>query len=273
MAVDEPAASRDPGRVAVIIGAAGGVGSATARAFATAGTRLLLVDRDPSALETLVRELGQGGGDTLTHVADVTELGEVEASIAHAESAWGRVDDLVCVAGGGTPESLRTTTRDSWDRVIALNLTGPLNCIQAAAPALRRAGGGSIVAVGSLAGIRISTNNGPSYTAAKAGLLGLTRHAAFELARDGITVNAVLPGPTLTPQIEAKMSPADIDRVAEAIPIGRWTRPAEVAEAILFLCGPVSRSITGTSLVIDGGLHIGATSSIDDYLARRDRTT
>lgn len=257
-------------KVAFVTGAAGGIGQATARALAELGSKVLLVDLARRALSEVADELAAGGAQVVAYAADVTVFDEVVEAVAHAEKRWGRVDVVVSVAGAGTPLSLRTMTPQDWNAAIALNLTGPMNCILAAAPALRRVGGGSIVTVGSLAAVRMSMNNGPSYTAAKAGVLGLTRHTAFELARDEITVNVVLPGPVLTPQIKAKLSAERIEQIGRLPPIGRWVEAEEVANAILYFCSPLSRSTTGTSLIVDGGLHIGATSSADEYFARRD---
>ena len=141
---------------------------------------------------------------------------------------------------------------------------------KAGAPALRIRGGGAIVTVASLAGLRMSMNNGVSYTSAKAGVLGLTRHAAFELACDNIRVNAVLPGPVLTPQMKAKISQETLERVPREVPLGRWVQPEEVASPILFFCSPMSSACTGTHVIIDCGLHVGATSSREEYNRTRD---
>jgi 3-oxoacyl-[acyl-carrier protein] reductase len=135
---------------------------------------------------------------------------------------------------------------------------------------LRRRGGGAIVTVGSLAGLRMSMNNGMSYTASKSGVLGLTRHAAFELGRDNIRVNAVLPGPVLTPQMKAKISAETLAGVPKTLPLGRWVQPSEVAAPILFFCSPMASACTGTHVIIDCGLHVGATSSRDEYDRTRD---
>jgi NAD(P)-dependent dehydrogenase (short-subunit alcohol dehydrogenase family) len=118
----------------------------------------------------------------------------------------------------------------------------------------------------------MSMNNGVSYTAAKAGVIGLTRHAAFELGRDNIRVNAVLPGPVLTPQMKAKISPETLERVPRGLPLGRWVQAEEVAAPILFFCSPMANACTGTHVVIDCGLHIGAPMSRDEYERTRDRT-
>ncbi|RYZ01780.1 MAG: SDR family oxidoreductase, partial [Comamonadaceae bacterium] len=198
-------------------------------------------------------------------------LPRAAAGVAQAESAFGGLDFIVSVAGGGTRQTLATLTPEDWHAIIDLNLTGPFNAVKAGAPALRRRGGGAIVTVGSLAGLRMSMNNGVSYTAAKAGVLGLTRHAAYELGSDNIRVNAVLPGPVLTPQMQAKISAETLARVPRELPLGRWVQPAEVAAPILFFCSPMASACTGTHVIIDCGLHVGATSSRDEYDRTRDR--
>jgi NAD(P)-dependent dehydrogenase (short-subunit alcohol dehydrogenase family) len=260
------------GKVAFITGAAGGIGSATARLFAQEGAQLALFDRNAEGVEQLARELREGGARVLAGELDVREYDAFAAAIARTEKEFGGLDFIVNVAGGGTRQTLATMTVDDWHATVDLNLTGPFNSIKAGGPALRRRGGGAIVTVGSLAGLTMSMNNGVSYTAAKAGVIGLTRHAAFELGRDNIRVNAVLPGPVLTPQMKAKISPETLERVPRGLPLGRWVQAEEVAAPILFFCSPMANACTGTHVVIDCGLHIGAPMSRDEYERTRDRT-
>lgn len=258
------------GKTVLITGAAGGIGAATARLFAREGAALALFDRDAQGAERLAAELRQDGARVIWGAFDVRELEPFEHAVARTESELGGLDFVVSVAGGGTRQTLATLSAADWHSVIDLNLTGPFNAIKAAAPALRRRGGGAIVTVGSLAGLRMSMNNGVSYTAAKAGVLGLTRHAAFELGQDRIRVNAVLPGPVLTPQMKAKISPETLARVPREVPLERWVQPEEVAAPILFFCSPMSSACTGTHVIVDSGLHVGATSSRDEYQRTRD---
>lgn len=258
------------GKVAFITGAAGGIGSATARLFSREGADVALFDRDGAGAEQLARELREQGGRAIAGALDVRELEPFAAAIARTEAELGGVDFIVNVAGGGSRQTLSTMDSEDWHAIVDLNLTGPFNSIKAGAPALRRRGGGAIVTVGSLAGLRMSMNNGMSYTASKAGVLGLTRHAAYELGRDNIRVNAVLPGPVLTPQMKAKISVETLERVPRELPLGRWVQPEEVAAPILFFCSPMASACTGTHVVIDSGLHIGATSSREEYDRTRD---
>lgn len=258
------------GKVAFLTGAAGGIGSATARLFAREGAAVALFDIDSEGAEQVARELRAAGAPAFAGGFDVREHDQYAAAIARTEAEFGGLDFVINVAGGGSRQTLATMTADDWHAIVNLNLTGPFNSIKAGAPALRRRGGGAIVTVGSLAGLRMSMNNGVSYTAAKAGVLGLTRHAAYELGRDNIRVNAVLPGPVLTPQMKAKISAETLARVPRELPLGRWVQPEEVAAPILFFCSPMASACTGTHVVIDCGLHIGATSSRDEYDRTRD---
>jgi 3-oxoacyl-[acyl-carrier protein] reductase len=258
------------GQLAFITGAAGGIGSATARLFVQAGAAVALFDRDEAGVQRLARELAAAGGRAIAGAFDVRDGDAFAEAVGRTEAELGGIDCIVNVAGGGSRQTLATMTPQDWHAIVDLNLTGPFNSIQAGAPALRRRGGGAIVTVGSLAALRMSMNNGVSYTAAKAGVLGLTRHAAYELGRDNIRVNAVLPGPVLTPQMKAKISAETLARVPRELPLGRWVQPEEVAAPILFFCSPMASACTGTHVVIDCGLHIGATSSRDEYDRTRD---
>ena len=257
-------------KVALVTGAAGGIGSATARLFAQAGVHVAVFDRDGDGARRVAQDLVARGARAIGGGFDVRDLPAYEAAIAQTQSAFGGIDFIVNVAGGGSRQTLATMTPEDWHAIVDLNLTGPFNSIKAGAPALRERGGGAIVTVCSLAALRMSMNNGVSYTASKAGVLGLTRHAAFELGRDNIRVNAVLPGPVLTPQMKAKISAETLARVPREVPLGRWVQPEEVAAPILFFCSPMASACTGTHVVIDCGLHVGATSSREEYDRTRD---
>ncbi|MGH7054275.1 MAG: SDR family NAD(P)-dependent oxidoreductase, partial [Stellaceae bacterium] len=163
-----------------------------------------------------------------------------------------------------TIEAMR---QEDWERVIAVNLTGAFNGIQAALPHLRRRGG-AIVNIASIAGRRISFGGTANYTASKAGLLGLTRHAAYELAPDRIRVNAVCPGPTATGFGGAMPSPEQKAERAGKIPLGRMIEPEDIADAVVFLAGPAARMITGIALDVDGGVLISNNVPYDEYFGR-----
>lgn len=259
------------GKVALITGAAGGIGSATAKLFAQSGVSLALFDRDTSGAQAVAAELSSNGTHAFAGGFDVRDPGAYTEAVARTEREFGGIDFIINVAGGGSRQTLTTMSIEDWHAIVDLNLTGPFNSIKAGAPALRRRGGGAIVTVASLAAIRMSMNNGMSYTASKSGVLGLTRHAAFELGRDNIRVNAVLPGPVLTPQMRAKLPPEKLAAVPHTLPLGRWVQPEEIAAPIAFFCSPMSSACTGTHVVIDCGLHVGATSSRQEYDHSRDQ--
>ena len=254
------------GRVAIVTGGAGGIGTATVDRLLASGARVAAFDRDQGRLDALKA----GKGDDLSvHLVDVMDLDRVESAVAEVANKFGRLDIMISVAGGGTPTTIKSADAGDWNRVIGLNLSGPFFCIKAAAPFMRKVGGGSIVTVGSLAAFQMSFNNGVSYTAAKSGVLGLTRHAAFELSRDNIRVNAVLPGPIMTPQMDAKIDAKSRAAVPKQVPLGRWLSPEEVADPILFFCSEAARGCTGTHVLVDGGLHIGAQYDSATYFAKR----
>jgi NAD(P)-dependent dehydrogenase (short-subunit alcohol dehydrogenase family) len=253
------------GKVAFITGAAGGIGAATARLFAAEGAWLALFDRDEQGLRQLAQALRAEGAKVIEGSFDVRDYEACVAAVARTEAELGGLDFLISVAGGGTRRTIDSMSPADWAGVLDLNLTGPFNGIKAASPALRRRGGGAIVTVGSLAGLTMSMNNGVSYTAAKAGVLGLTRHAAFELGGDRIRVNAVLPGPVLTGQMKAKISDETLARVPQTLALGRWVEPSEIAAPILFFCSSMASACTGTHVVVDCGLHIGAPTSRSEY--------
>ena len=164
----------------------------------------------------------------------------------------------------GDPDGLA-----GWHRIIAVNLRGPFNGTQAVIPHMKQRGGGAIVNIASVAGRRISFGGGANYTASKAGLLGLTRHAAYELAPDNIRVNAVCPGPTATAFGGGQIPSAE--RKAERarkIPLGRMVEAADIADAVLFLASDLSRMCTGIALDVDGGVLISNDIPYEEYFAR-----
>lgn len=252
--------------VAIVTGGAGGIGAAVVHGFLQSGAKVAALDRHQGRLDQLKADASD---DLSIHQLDVTNLDQVEDALARVESAFGRIDILVSVAGGGTPTTIESATAEDWGRVVGLNLSAPFYCMKAAAPAMRRAGRGSIVTVGSLAAVQMSFNNGVSYTAAKSGVLGLTRHAAFELARDNIRVNAVLPGPVMTPQMDAKIDARSRADVPRRVPMGRWLTPEEVSAPVLFFCSDASGACTGTHVIVDGGMHVGAQYDTETYFAKR----
>ncbi|MBV9198793.1 MAG: SDR family oxidoreductase [Alphaproteobacteria bacterium] len=257
------------GKVAVVTGGGNGIGAATCRAFAAAGARVAILDRLADAAENVAKAITANGGSASAHAVDVADRSQfTDAAAAIARSAGG-IDILVNGAGTMVRRMIPEMGAADWDRVIAVNLTGAFNGIQAVLPFMRNRGGGAIVNVASIAGQRISFGGTANYTASKAGLLGLTRHAAYELAPEGIRVNAVCPGPTATafggaiPSEEAKAVRA------QKIPLGRMCEPEDIADPILFLAGPAARMITGVALTVDGGVLVKNDTPYEEYFRRR----
>jgi len=256
------------GKVAVVTGGGNGIGAATCRAFAAAGARVAVLDRAAEAAEALAKEIAGRGGHATAHAVDVADRGAFAAAAAEIAEAAGGIDILVNGAGTTVRRMIPEMSPEDWDRVIAVNLTGSFNGIQAVLPYMRRRGG-AIVNVASIAGQRISFGGTANYSASKAGLLGLTRHAAYELAPDGIRVNAVCPGPTATGFGGAMPSEETKAARARKIPLGRMCEPEDIADPILFLAGHAARMITGVALTVDGGVLVKNDTPYEEYFRPR----
>jgi NAD(P)-dependent dehydrogenase (short-subunit alcohol dehydrogenase family) len=257
------------GKTVLVTGGGNGIGAATCRAFAAAGARVAVLDRAGPAAEAVAKEITAGGGDAAAHAVDVADRAAFADAMAAAAHASGGIDVLVNGAGTTVRRMIGEMSPADWDRVIAVNLTGAFNGIQAVLPHMRARGGGAIVNVASIAGLRISFGGTANYSASKAGLLGLTRHAAYELAPDGIRVNAVCPGPTATGFSGAIPSEETKAARARKIPLGRMCEPEDIADPILFLAGPAARMITGIALTVDGGVLVKNDTPYEEYFRRR----
>jgi NAD(P)-dependent dehydrogenase (short-subunit alcohol dehydrogenase family) len=257
------------GKVALVTGGGNGIGAATCRAFAAAGARVAVLDRAAEAAEGVAAEIARNGGSATAHAVDVADRDVFTTLAASIAEASGGIDILVNGAGTTVRAMIAEMRPEDWDRVIAVNLTGAFNGIQAVLPHMRKRGGGAIVNVASIAGQRISFGGTANYTASKAGLLGLTRHAAYELAPDGIRVNAVCPGPTATGFSGTIPSAATKAERARKIPLGRMCEAEDIADPILFLAGDAARMITGVALTVDGGVLIKNDTPYEEYFRRR----
>ncbi len=254
----------DAGRVVLITGAAHGIGRAVARRLAGAGVRLALADLDAKGVRSVAAELGQDR--TLALQTDVTDWGQVEGMVGQTIQELGRLDGLVNAAGGmsglGHPHrrTLEGLSIEEWDQAFALNVKSVFLCARAAVPALRAAGGGSIVSIASSAARNGGTTAGPAYVASKSAIIGLTRNLALMLAPDKIRVNAVAPGGTESERflaVMAQRTPEQRERGRRNIPLGRNARPEEIAAAIVFLLSDESSYMTGTTIDVNGGMFVG----------------
>ena len=248
------------GKVALVTGAANGIGRATALNFAKGGARLVLVDRDRDAGEAAAGVIRQQGGEARFHAADVTKSAEVAAYVKAALDAYGAIDCFFNNAGiEGKWAHTAVYDEDMFDAVIAVNVKGVFLGLRHVLPVMLRQKRGAIVNTASVAGL-VATPGMPAYVASKHAVIGLTKTAAGEVARDGVRVNAVCPGPVDTRMIhslEAQLNPADPEKIARryqaAQPTGRYTTPEEIANVVTFLCSDLASNITGAQYVVDGG--------------------
>jgi len=254
---------RVDGKVAVITAAGAGIGRAIALAWVHDGGRALVSDKDGQAAERCARELG---GNALALAADVTDTDAVAAMIAHAVHRFGGIDTLFNVAGINMLKNVEQASEAEWRSVIDTNLTSVYRCSKYAIPEMRKRGGGVIVNVASTAGIT-AENRCAAYSASKAAIVMLTRNMALDFAKDNIRVNALCPGATLTPRIEANMAkrdPKHEQALMDLIPLKRRADASEIAKAAVFLASDDASYITGTTLVVDGGLTAGIRFSFFD---------
>jgi NAD(P)-dependent dehydrogenase (short-subunit alcohol dehydrogenase family) len=243
--------TRDNGKVALVTGAARGIGLATAKKFLSEGWRVALLDIDNDTLSKSFAALA-APETTLALHCDVSDADGVAASVARVGGRFGRLDALVNNAGIAIFRPLMETTLEDWSRTLAVNLTGPFICTQAAVPLMRETGGGAIVNITSISSLRASTLR-VAYGTSKAGLAHLTKQQAVELAALGIRVNAVAPGPVDTAMAKAVHTPEIRADYHDTIPLNRYGLEEELAEAIFFLCSERASYINGQMLSVDGG--------------------
>jgi 3-oxoacyl-[acyl-carrier protein] reductase len=243
-------------RIALVTGAARGIGYAIAFVLANKGMMVVVADIDEGGARMAASEIRSGGAAAESVHVDVSDVGRVMRVIEDLAARFGRVDVLVNNAGILSNTSYDAIDRDEWDRVMAINVRGPMFASREALRHMCAHGWGRIVNVSSLAGRNGGVSVGPAYAASKAALIGMTRCLAGKVAGYGITVNAVAPGTTQTEAVK-QFSEDEMTAIRRSIPAGRLGRPEEIAETVAFLASDAAAFITGAVIDINGGMFTG----------------
>jgi NAD(P)-dependent dehydrogenase (short-subunit alcohol dehydrogenase family) len=256
MTTTNPTGPDFSGRVALICGASKGIGAGTALAWARAGAAVVIAARDGAALDSVAAQITESGGRALAVSTDVTDPDAMRDLVDRGVDAFGRLDYAFNNATAGPmPAPLAEIDVDAFDQGIAANVRGTFLGMRFQIPAMLANGGGAIVNMASVAGVR-ATANLAAYVAGKAGIIGLTKVAALDYADQGIRVNVVAPGPILTHHLQAAGQYAQ-EMAARSTPMGRIGTVEDVAQAVLWLCSDAASFITGVTLPIDGGQSAG----------------
>ena len=243
---------RFTGRVALVTGAASGIGQATAVAFAREGARVAILDRTADALQPTAEAVRAAGGEGLVLACDIARSEQVEAAIAETVATFGRLDIAFNNAGvENVAAPVAEIALADWDRILDINLRGTFVCMKHEIAQMLSQGGGVIVNTASGAGIR-GVAGGASYAASKHAVIGLTKSAALDYATANIRVNAVLPGNIATPMMD-RFTGGDIQKAIDLEPVGRLGRPEEIAEAVLWMSADLGAFVTGAAVSVDGG--------------------
>ena len=245
-------AGRVEGKVAVVIGAARGIGAAIAERLVEEGARVVIADTLEAEGRATAEKLSRQG-DAAFLATDVSRKESVDALVEATLARFGRVDVLVQNAGIYPYTMLPDIAVEEWDAVLGVNLRGCFLAIQACTRPMRAQKYGRIVLTSSITGPRVTSPGHGHYSASKAGINGLIRAAAIELAPDGVTLNGVEPGNILTEGMEAERSPEFIRAMERSVPLGRLGTPRDIAHAVLFLASDEAAYITGTTVIVDGG--------------------
>lgn len=243
-------------KIALVTGAGSGIGRATALVFAREGAKVVVSDIVVEGGQETVQQIEAAGGEAIFVKADVSQAADVETLVAKTVETYGRLDCAFNNAGiEGSVKPTIDCTEEEFDRTIAVNLTGVWLCMKYEIQQMLSQGGGTIVNTASAAGL-VGFPGLPDYVASKHGVVGLTKTAALEYAKSGIRVNAVCPGVIQTPMVErgAQLSPGFDELAVSMEPVGRFGQPAEIGEAVVWLCSDAASFVTGIPMQVDGGL-------------------
>jgi 3-oxoacyl-[acyl-carrier protein] reductase len=239
-------------KVAMITGAGSGIGRETALLFAKEGAKVAITGRTAEKLEKVCNEIHENGGKAIFKIGDVSKREDMDDVVNTAMNEFGRIDILVNNAGTNKDALVTKMTKEQWNGVIEVDLTGAFNCIQAVVDVMIDQGSGVIINASSISGIYGNIGQ-VNYASAKAGLIGLTKTLAKELGRQGVRVNAVAPGFTITP-MTSKVPDKILEMIKEKIPLHRLAEPIDIAYAYLYLASDEARYVNGDVLSVDGGL-------------------
>jgi len=245
------------GKVVLVTGGASGIGRATALVFARERARIVVADLVSEGGEDTARLIKETGTDAIFVKCDVSKAADVEVMVKKAVDTYGRLDCAFNNAGFGVIKSTVDCTEEEWDHVISVNLKGVWLCMKYEIIQMLKQGSGVIVNTSSVLGL-IGTKDYAPYIASKHGVVGLTKAAALDYAQDGIRVNAVCPGSVLTPMFEPILADPQLkDSIEKMHPLGRFAKPEEIAEAVLWLCSDAASFVTGVAFPVDGGVVVG----------------
>ncbi|HVP49268.1 MAG TPA: glucose 1-dehydrogenase [Bryobacteraceae bacterium] len=240
-------------KVALVTGGASGIGRATAELFAREGARVAVADYSADGGNDTAKAIKAAGGEAIFIQVDVSDSAQVARMVDTVLQAYGRIDVLFNGAGIHRFGTVLETDEQTWNRVISVNLTGTYLCCRAVLPHMIHQGGGSIINTSSTVGVHDAAANIVAYAASKGGVTLFTKAIAIDHAKQGVRVNALVPGATDTPMIRDTFAPDALKALADSHPVGRLGRPEELAKAVLFLASDDASFVTGSAMFVDGG--------------------
>lgn len=256
------------GRCAIVTGGSGGIGGAVVEALVASGGQVVIADANAEAAQSLAERLDPAGERVLAVQCDITDDDSVRELMSRAAAFGGKIDILINSAGVTSTHIIEETPSEEWDRVIGVNLSGVYRTCREVIPYFLQHNYGRIVNVASVAAKRLSYNGSGVYTTSKAGLLGFTKHLAYEVAPVGVRVNAVCPGPVMTPMLQSTSDERIISARKATIPTGKIATPEDQAKLIIMYASDLVDFVTGTALDVDGGALLGW-FSVEEYFDRR----